>query len=145
MAVLNDYNCIAHGTFESFTGQCPYGCSRELVEVVHLKAPGHLTGRTKGIDKTLQGLAKDHGLSDMNNHGGTTGAFIMDPSMAKADRELQARMQGNQTFAGKFGDGGVGPTLASNGFVGDNALNNDFVKANVQPIRPNIVGKWDGK
>ena len=145
MAVLNDYNCLAHGHFESMTGHCPHGCSRELVSIVHLKAPGLVSGRTKGIDKTLQGLAKDHGLSDMNNHNGTTGAFIPDPSMTKADRELQARLHGNQTFAGSFGQDGVGKTLASNGFVGDNALNNDVVKSMIQPPRPNIVGSWSGK
>ena len=145
MAVLNDYNCLAHGVFQSFTGHCPHGCSREMSSVIHLQAPGIVSGRTKGIDKTLQGLARDHGLTDMNNHNGTTGAFIADPSMAKADRELQARMHGNQTFAGRFGDGGVGATLASNGFVADNALSNDVVKSMIQPPKPNIVGQWDGK
>lgn len=145
MAVVNDYNCLAHGIFESRTGKCPHGCAKAMVQIVHLKAPGYVTGRTQGIDRTLAGLAKDHGLTNMNNHGGETGAFIQDPNMNKAADNMQAQMQRGQTFSGAFGKDSVSSSLAKIGVQGENAMNNDTVRSMIQPPKPIVMGSYNPK
>ena len=123
--VINDYWCSAHGDFESRTGKCPYGCSLGMVEIRFKKAPGNLTGRTKNIDKTIAGLASEHGLTNLNNHGGTTGAFIPDAGYTKTQREMQEAMLRGQTYAGEMAQGAnaIQQTMQAGHFQADNALN----------------------
>ena len=143
--VLNDYVCAGHGNFESRTGKCPHGCSPKLVEIRFNKAPGMVTARTRGIDNTLRGLAKDHGLTNMNNHNGTTGAFIPDPNMGRAEQEMQRNIMAGQTYSAGMGDGNVASTLAASNLQGGNALNNDVVRSMIQPPRPNVVAAYNPK
>jgi hypothetical protein len=143
MAVLNDYVCMAHGEFESRTGKCPHGCSKQMVSLVFRQAPGLLTSFGKGVDKTLRGLANDHGLTNLSNNQGTTGGFVPDPNFMKAQGNLQQEMMlRGQTYASALGDN-VGNTLQNNGFVADNAL------AQVKPLleAPKVIvhGKYDAK
>ena len=145
MAALNDYVCMAHGVFESRTGKCPHGCGKGMTQIVHLKAPGFVTARTQGIDSTLRGLAADHGLTDMNNHGGETGAFVPDAGVARQNAEMQRQLQTGSTFAGAIGQNGIAKTLSQSGFQSDNALNNDVVKSMIQPPKPNVVASWSEK
>ena len=67
MAVLKDYKCPRHGYFESRKAQCPMkGCEEEVM-VVHLTAPSLQSARTKGADKTLDGLAKQFNMGDIRS------------------------------------------------------------------------------
>jgi hypothetical protein len=145
MAVVNDYKCLAHGLFESRSGKCPHGCGKAMVEIVFLKAPGMVTGRTHNIDRTLQGLADDHGLSDMNNQGGTSSVFRHDPKMDKQQSQMQQQMLSGQTFSGAMAKDGVATTLAAGGYQADNALSNDVVKSMIQPPRPIVHGSYNPK
>ena len=70
MPVLHDYMCLAHGKFESKEALCPYGCSADMVDRVFLKPPGSTSARTRGIDRTLDQLALDFGMTDLSNQGG---------------------------------------------------------------------------
>lgn len=72
MPVLRDYRCLAHGNFESKAAAplCPHGCT--TVEPVWLTPPSvHTGGRTRNIDRTLENLANDYGLSDLSNRSGS--------------------------------------------------------------------------
>jgi len=149
---LYEYVCMAHGKFEKLcsssaaTPKCPHGCSSRMVQKL-VSAPNIGTARTKNIDATLRGLAQDHGLSDMNNNGGDTGAFIQDKNFLKAQNNMQQQMLSGQTYAGGLGSGdnAIPNTLQSNGFVSDNALTSDVVKSQLNQPKPLIQASWDGK
>lgn len=65
MAVLNDYLCQEHGVFESWDGICKE-CGKKGTKVF-LGAPAYHGSRTKNIDKTLQGLAKEFQMTDIKS------------------------------------------------------------------------------
>lgn len=65
MAVLNDYLCQEHGVFESWDGICKE-CGQKGTKVF-LGAPAYHGSRTKNIDKTLQGLAKEFQMTDIKS------------------------------------------------------------------------------
>ena len=67
MAVLKDYKCPTHGYFEARKAQCPMKGCQEEVMVVHLSAPALVSKRTKGADKTLDGLAKQFNMGDIRS------------------------------------------------------------------------------
>lgn len=69
MAVLKDYRCLAHGTFESREAVCPHGCTT-VMAVWNGKAPGGRSEKTKASDRAIQHLANRYGLTDMSNRGG---------------------------------------------------------------------------
>jgi hypothetical protein len=145
MAALNDYVCMAHGPFESRTGVCPHGCGKKMVQLVFNKAPGMVSGRTKNIDSTLRGLAQEHGLTDMNNKGGTEAVFRPDPNFNKAQDNLQRQMMSGQTYAGDMasGENAISQVMNSGGFQPDNAL--ESVKPLLTKPKTIVHAKWDGK
>lgn len=65
MGILRDFQCYAHGVFESSEEAplCPQGC--DTVERVFLQPPAFNSTRTQNIDRTLESLAKSHGMSDI--------------------------------------------------------------------------------
>jgi hypothetical protein len=67
MAVLDDYKCLAHGYFEAWEPKCPKGCDGEAVVKVFLQPVGLRSDFTKHADSTLQGLAKEYGMSDIKS------------------------------------------------------------------------------
>lgn len=71
MAVLKDYRCLAHGTFESKEAKCPHGCTT-VIAVWNGKAPGGRSEKTKASDRALNHLASRYGLSDMSNRNGNS-------------------------------------------------------------------------
>ena len=69
---LRDWICSAHGVFESSDAapKCKFGCN--TIQPIFLRAPAVRTnGRTSNIDRTLQTLAADFGLSDMSTKNGS--------------------------------------------------------------------------
>lgn len=95
MAVLKEWMCMAHGSFDSLWPKCPKGCAGEtMVRRVFLTAPGLGSGRTKNIDRTLTGLASEYGLSDINNRGGTEAATRVDGQAVKRiNNDIQTLMR----------------------------------------------------
>lgn len=70
--VVKEYNCKAHGLFETANSppMCPRGCN--AVERVFIQPPAVRTsGRTKNIDKTLEDLAGQFGLTDLSTKNGS--------------------------------------------------------------------------
>ena len=65
--ILNDYKCLAHGYFEAWEPKCPKGCDGEAVVKVFLQAVGTRSDSTRHADSTLQGLAKEYGMSDIKS------------------------------------------------------------------------------
>lgn len=65
MAVLNDYLCETHGIYESWDGICKT-CGVKGTKVF-LGAPAFHGSRTKNIDKTLSGLAKEFQMTDIKS------------------------------------------------------------------------------
>lgn len=65
MATLREYFCLAHGEFESFDGECPFGCSERFVQQQIRTAPGLKSIGTKNVDAGLDDLSKSYGLSDI--------------------------------------------------------------------------------
>lgn len=90
--ILRDYSCMAHGHFESTKAECPHGCKGGMVSIVHTKAPGTVSARTRGIDKTTRNLASQFGLTDMDNRGGQP-VKRPDPMAAKRAEEYQKFIQ----------------------------------------------------
>jgi hypothetical protein len=74
MAILKEFRCESHGDFESKFAVCPHGCLE--VERVILTAPATVSRRTKNIDSTLNGIAKDNKLSDISNKNGTLASSV---------------------------------------------------------------------
>lgn len=70
MSVLHDYQCLAHGVFESFEAKCPHGCAAAFVKLVFLKPPGIKHNGTKVADASLRALAADYGLTNIGSNGG---------------------------------------------------------------------------
>ena len=65
--ILRDYKCENHGFFENWQPICPAdGCEAEIKQV-YLRAPGIVSSRTRGADKTLKGLAKDFNMTDIKS------------------------------------------------------------------------------
>lgn len=161
MAVLKDFVCLAHGRFESMTGKCPNGCSDDMVAVRYFKAPGLTSDRTKNIDRTLQNLASDFGLTNINNQNGTSAAIRPDPKAIKEREQLMGKlgdtsgMWGSVTPGGtyKVGTGaipvdgrsgqGAVSTIQSVGAMPGNAL--ETVAPMLHPPVPNVVGRFDAK
>ena len=143
MPALNDYICAVHGKFDSFTGKCPHGCGKELVQKI-LSAPALLSGRTRSIDKTVRDLASDAGVTNLNNRGGQA-AFQYDTNMDKAADDMRRQMMSGQTYAGALngGENAIAGTLAENHLQGDNALAQ--VKDLMTQPKPIVHGAWDGK
>ena len=77
MAILREYRCKAHGEFEAYAPECPYGCSARFVTVEIRTAPAYHNGRTANTDRNLRGLAEQAGLTDMKNDP-KSGESVMD-------------------------------------------------------------------
>jgi len=121
--VLHDYKCLAHGIFKnSSTGKCPHGCADRFVSVVFLTPPAYHGGRTKNIDKQLTALAKDAGLTDMNNQNGTSSVFSPQPTISPEDN--RAMMLAGQTYARSLGQGdtAISQSMQSVGAPAENNL-----------------------
>jgi hypothetical protein len=82
MSALRDWECLAHGVFEARTvsaqtvPKCPKGCSRSLVKLVHLRAPGHVSARTRTGDRLLREAADGAGLSDISTSPSRPGGSV---------------------------------------------------------------------
>jgi hypothetical protein len=141
MAVLRDYQCLAHGNFEGFEAKCPYGCSDSFIKMIFLKPPGYHSDRTKGIDSTLKGLASDFGLTDMNNQNGTSANVRPDWKAVKEREQLLGKLGDTSQAWGTISkDGnGVAQAIKETKIIPDNAL--ATVKESLVPPRANVVAR----
>ena len=82
MAVLKEWVCMAHGVFESYHAVCPHGCTTVQR---HFKTAFTLGNTAKGIDRTLQNLANDFGMTDISNRNGTAAGFVPKNNQQQVD------------------------------------------------------------
>jgi hypothetical protein len=141
--ILRDYSCMAHGIFESAKPECPQGCKGGMVSIVHLKAPGFVSVRTKGIDKTTRNLASQFGLTDMDNRGGQP-VKRPDPMAEERNQKYQEWLKekfgstwqavapggvqhADGTITGGSGGGGATQTIVGMGATGGSAVKRDEI------------------
>ena len=96
MTVMKEWFCMAHGKFESAKSVCPKGCTtveRRFYTPTSIKT----SDRTRNIDNTLQMLADDYKLTDINNQNGT--AAVKRPDSRKVN-QMEAM---NEVIKQKFG------------------------------------------
>lgn len=67
MAIIKEWACAAHGEFEGAEGICPWGCSSRFVRQEIRTAPAYHDGRTKRVDRELEALARDYGMTDIRS------------------------------------------------------------------------------
>lgn len=67
MGVLHDYYCSKHGIFEAREAKCPMKHCEGEISLVFLKPVGLKSDSTKSADSTLQGLAKEFGMTDIKS------------------------------------------------------------------------------
>lgn len=109
MGVVKEYVCMAHGAFESSVEPplCPMGC--DTVERAFFTPPSLRGDRTKATDKILESLAKNYGLTDMNNRGGQAVAGRLTLSQQRAQRQAEAAAEYIREKYGTTGWGDVAP------------------------------------
>lgn len=142
MAVLNDYECMAHGRFEAWEAKCPHGCGAGMVEKVFLQPPGLTSTRTQGIDRNLNQLALDFGMTDMSNRGGRSikQAAGQTEEQARAMREMLAPRWGGIQSSARDDSSAIPGALAAIRAAPDNAL--APVKDILTQPKPLKVGEW---
>lgn len=134
MAVLKEWICFGHGRFESISSKCPHGCT--TTEQRFYTPPAiRSDSRTANIDKTLDGLMKEHKLTDIRS--AKEGEAVKQVSQKKIDEVNNF----NQEFAARYGSnsgwGNLNPqnltkSLQSLGVKHDNTFNQ--VKSALKPL-----------
>lgn len=111
--VVKEFLCPGHGRFDSTEPVCPRGCT--AVERVFITPVGIQSARTRSVDATLDAIAGDYKLSNMNTRRDAHAARITDPKVKKAQEQQEAiRKHLHKKFAGlnlvntKAGTGGWG-------------------------------------
>jgi len=88
MGVVHAFECLAHGLFESRVKagevpKCPKGCSKDLVTLVFVQAPGFVGARTRKADQLLREAAEMQGLSDISTSPSRPGGSVADRNRKK--------------------------------------------------------------
>ena len=115
--IKKEYFCMAHGKFESAKAVCPKGCTtveRRFFTPTSIKT----SARTNNIDKTLEMLASDYKLTDINNQHGTAAVKRPDPKVTNQMDQLNeaVRQRFGVGLGGGFAampDSGGAPAVAS--------------------------------
>lgn len=155
MAIEKEWRCRAHGEFVNASGKCPGGCRRDWVVREIRTAPAfRRSGAMRFVDKQLQGIAAENGLSDMRVDP-KDGNSVMDREMRK--RELASRALEKQTGAkiprqhwGEVPHAAPGfsrdpkitrPQVSASQFGTQKSAAAEFYKTPPPPPRPIIVGQ----
>jgi len=85
MPILKEYRCLAHGPFEAFDAKCPSGCGSGLVKREIRTAPAHRRQNMKFIDRQMDLLAKDHGLTDLRSGDAQSGESALQRMQKKSE------------------------------------------------------------
>lgn len=80
MGVTHDFECAAHGVFESRAKRpkCPKGCSAAFVSKVFLQAPNFGSAGVRTSDKLVREMAEAQGLSDISTSPSRPGGSVAD-------------------------------------------------------------------
>lgn len=66
MAIVKEWTCMAHGAFDGYEQKCPHGCGASMVVRAFRTAPSIQSAGYRGINATMNSLAAEHGLTNMN-------------------------------------------------------------------------------
>lgn len=89
MAITREYLCIAHGDFDGKEPVCPHGCKGDGMVERAFRTPPMIQGAgMRRMDNTLDTLAREHGLSNMNNRL----AKMRGTGMRRADADTYRRL-----------------------------------------------------
>jgi len=92
MAITKEWECAAHGEFESADGACPYGCKGTARRVI-LTAPGFKSRRTSNADEVQKHIAHTMGVNNYSNRNGSVASSTrlrhLTPEQQKAKSELE--------------------------------------------------------
>lgn len=161
--VIKEFLCFAHGPFEAREPVCPSGCT--LVEREFRTPVGLRTRASIGVDKTLDTIARDYKLSDINTRRDATVGRVTDAKTRKAmEQQVAMREHLTRKFSGSHlvdtqhgvggwggvpKQGGVPAMMAASGAPTDNALESvkdALVKPKTIPIRdPQNLSVKDAK
>jgi hypothetical protein len=142
MSIKKEWMCMAHGPFESAKPQCPKGCTtveRRFFTPTSIKT----SDRTKNIDRTLETLAKDFGLSNMNNQNGTSAAKRPNPTQVNQMEAMNEAIK--QRFGVNMGGGWGGMPEKGGAPVAAQSLNAQStvqmasVKENLPDWKKNVI------
>ena len=114
MAILRDYYCESHGVFEAWEAECPMKHCKATISIIHLKPVGMKSAKTAKTDKTLEGLAKDFQMTDIQS----TKAGEHQKGYLKRNNKLSDKEYAEATAAQEH----VESQRAKEGRVGDGAL-----------------------
>lgn len=97
MAVTHDYECRAHGVFESRAKapRCPQGCSKAFVTRVYLQPFGIGSAKTRKADAMLRAAAASQGLSDVSTSPSRPGDSVMQRLRARHNQDFAQEQLGN--------------------------------------------------
>jgi hypothetical protein len=99
MSVTKEFWCPAHSDFDAKEPVCPHGCTVGIER--HFRtAPGIGLGVAGRTDKLLEGIAKQHGLSDMNNRNGRPARVLSNNQQAQVALQEQMQRRFGRTSAG---------------------------------------------
>jgi hypothetical protein len=115
MPVIKEYCCDAHGPFEAQYPVCPAGCKGSLIKRAFYTAPGVVSERTKGTDKSLRGLASEYGLTNMSNNQGTQAIRQADQKTLDFQAMFAPRNVGVNQGATYMAGGGIKPGTEGRG------------------------------
>lgn len=140
MAVLADYECPAHGRFESLEQKCPHGCTGG-VKKIFLTAPGFIGQRTKNRDLMSKDISRRTGLTDLSNKDGLSVMENYNKKYKKKDASIAMPAADN-----------IGAAIAASGqFAGADRVPTSampsFNKAMLPGLRSktNVVGRYNGE
>jgi len=148
MAVLKEYSCRAHGSFEAFADdevpECPHGCSARWVRREIRTAPAAGTVKTGKMDALQRDLAHNFGLSDLKTDK-ENGKSVIENLRGTPDFSPKWVDVPGQQKSGWSSRGEKPPTVdvaSTFGMQAGNALSD--AKPN-KSLPTQIMGKWDGK
>jgi hypothetical protein len=145
MAILKEWRCLGHGPFENFDGKCPKGCPSSLVQREIRTAPAYERGNKKFIDRQMDLLAADHGLTDIRSGDAQSGTSALQVMQSKKKTEHKPEwIDIPHAAAGFSKSGDAAPVFnpSSMGMV-PSPKAAETIKSLPKP-RPNIVGSYRG-
>lgn len=121
MGVLKEWLCPGHGAFESDEPRCPQGCN--VAEREFRTAPAIGTGRVGRTDRLLDGIAKDHGVSNFRTAHEGESSRVSNP---QANRMAEFQKSVHKKYPSLWGavpkDGGAAAALAAHNAPATNAV-----------------------
>jgi hypothetical protein len=97
--VIKEWVCMAHGNFDGPEQRCPKGCGDSMVQRAFRTAPAIQSAGFRSVNKSVEMLAKQQGITDINQRGGD--------GMRMTDWRAEKRMAQSMEMMGHGTNSGV--------------------------------------